>query len=311
MNKEIVNVLWCQSRGYWDNGLIIKALQGSFEELSFIPNEIVQCSTTDYDKRLKEGGILIVASRFVAQEHEKQILSEFISSMKWCLLFVSCDEEGIFPAESFSSDKTKVWIQNPDARQEYPSCRKVFLGWPEDTTDIIKTIEQTVFKEKTLWGFSGQLGHSSRIDCLNELSKRPENEGYLNITGGFSQGLSRAEYFKMLCNIKIAPCPSGPQTPDTFRLWEAIEAGCIPIVNKTSPTRPNATNYWKWMNPDCPIPSINSWSEIHDILDLFKRNEGNILDRKIEQIRIWWENYKKQFALDLSKDVMELKERFR
>ena len=33
----------------------------------------------------------------------------------------------------------------------------------------------------------------------------------------------------------MIPCPSGPATPDSFRLWEALEAGCVPIADGYAP----------------------------------------------------------------------------
>ena len=46
------------------------------------------------------------------------------------------------------------------------------------------------------------------------------------------------EMSEILSSTKFIPCPNGFFHPETYRLYEALECGCIPIVE-------NAYNYYE------------------------------------------------------------------
>jgi len=67
--------------------------------------------------------------------------------------------------------------------------------------------------------------------------KRPKLD--INISGGFNMGLNGDEYSKRLHNSKIAICPHGNVSVETFRFYEAARSGCVII----SPVLPNTQIY--------------------------------------------------------------------
>ena len=55
------------------------------------------------------------------------------------------------------------------------------------------------------------------------------------------------------------PCPNGFVHPETYRLYEALECGCIPIVE-------NAYRYYDRLFPSNPFIKIDKWSEAQSIM---------------------------------------------
>lgn len=68
--------------------------------------------------------------------------------------------------------------------------------------------------------------------------------------------LSKAEYIKEMTNSIFVPCPDGVN-PETFRFYEALEAGCIPLIVKTEK---NAA-WFKWVSNYIPLVANDSWED--------------------------------------------------
>jgi hypothetical protein len=70
--------------------------------------------------------------------------------------------------------------------------------------------------------------------------------------------MEREDYLTQLRTTRVAPCPAGPFTPDTFRFYEALNSGCYPIVDARSPGA--ALGYWqKVYGVDFPFPIVDDW----------------------------------------------------
>ena len=47
---------------------------------------------------------------------------------------------------------------------------------------------------------------------------------------GSKDSLSSVEYYEVLKDTKFVPTPHGYYHPETYRLYEELECGCIPII---------------------------------------------------------------------------------
>jgi hypothetical protein len=129
--------------------------------------------------------------------------------------------------------------------------------------------------------------------------------GLLHETPGFWQGLERSEYYIKMSQAKIIPCPSGPVTPDTIRLSEALEAGCLPIADGTCP-RPGypANGYWQYVlgcNP--PFPIIYDWTTLPEVM----RRELEQWPRNRDTAVAWWREYKRSMHAWIPEDLTILR----
>ena len=89
---------------------------------------------------------------------------------------------------------------------------------------------------------------------------------------------------KILSSTEFLPCPNGFVHPETYRLYEALECGCIPIVE-------NAYKYYDRLFPGNPFLKIDKWKESLPMLQNWSTKQ--ISNKREECIR-WWNEYKFQ-----------------
>ena len=131
--------------------------------------------------------------------------------------------------------------------------------------------------------WAGQANTEDRIKCTNELKKLTSN---VHVSPGFSQGMDRETYNEMMGRAKIVPCPGGWVSPDSFRLYEALEAGCTPVIHSRH------RDYFSFLG-DFPFPTVDDWSELGEI--------------EYVDYSDWWAGYKKQLHDEIDEDLAWLK----
>jgi hypothetical protein len=70
--------------------------------------------------------------------------------------------------------------------------------------------------------------------------------------------MSHDRYISMMADAIFIPCPAG-SAPETFRLYEALELGSIPILGKP---RDSVNFLSEWT--DYPGPILSSWSQLNE-----------------------------------------------
>jgi len=81
--------------------------------------------------------------------------------------------------------------------------------------------------------------------------------------------LSETQYKNILLQSAFVPCPDG-MNPDTFRVYEALEAGCIPLIVHTE-----ANDVWfRWISNYIPLLDIKSWDNaVRNMVQLLSKPE--------------------------------------
>lgn len=103
---------------------------------------------------------------------------------------------------------------------------------------------------------------------------------YLVFTNGYKKGLSGEEYSKKLYDSQIALCPKGTFVTETFRLFEAMRAGCV-IISKKFPDT--------YLYRNSPIIQVNNWQEGIEKVKMLLQNP-NLLSQYHKATLDWWEN---------------------
>ena len=109
--------------------------------------------------------------------------------------------------------------------------------------------------------FSGFVGNKHRKEALDKLLeiKKTYQRLFINVSDGFGKGLSREDYSAIMSQTMLAICPFGGSY-ETFRLTEALKAGCIPVQIR----RP-----LQWYDPVKEAIWIDSWDDLPDIMNAF------------------------------------------
>ena len=97
-------------------------------------------------------------------------------------------------------------------------------------------------------------------------------------TDSFHSGLSPEEYGRKLGNTKIALSPKGFVSTESFRMYEALRAGCV-LVTVRQPK--------SWYRTGWPAVEVRRWSSLKSVVDGLLKDEAELSRRQQESIR-WW-----------------------
>jgi predicted SAM-dependent methyltransferase len=154
------------------------------------------------------------------------------------------------------------------------------LGWSSGFTTNKKC--KSPPDRKYFWNFIGQIaGKPTREAMVNAMAEI--EGGYLrpSIQWNDPNGLKIEEYQKVLEDSVFTPSPAGWCNPDSFRLYEALEAGSIPIVD-------NIKYFKALFGEDIPFLSVKGWNEVQEVIR--SKDEHEILTQ-LECIA-WWTDQK-------------------
>lgn len=225
-------------------------------------------------------------------------LNEEISKLKWCVIIVTGNENVSNFHTAIKHPNCKVWLQTPEIEDQADR----FLGFGYPTEDI-KDFDRGVIRSRPyLVSFAGQVNHIRRRQAVENV--RIMKNHFIFETPGFNQGMAYNDYREMLLSSKIVACPGGPETPDTFRVYEALEAGCIPIVDLVSARNAeNYTgNYWEKVFEFCPLPVIYHWETLPIVVEEIMQNYLKVRD----EVQEWWVHAKLDIPLSLIEHVEEI-----
>lgn len=238
-------------------------------------------------------GVVIVPGRYDGAEGLTRVAVE---SLAGAVVFVTGDEEATYVHDKVEHPNLRWWHQLPRPSQ-HDFARPFGDGAPPHLRGHLRALGPDVERVHD-WSFSGQVGHKRRRELVDVLHGMVG--GYLNPTPGFTQGLAHDDYARLLASTKVVPCPSGPHTVDTFRAFEALEAGCIPVVDGLCYSY-DSRGYWdRLFGETPPFPVVtDSWETFPGIL-------AELLDGWAEravQVQAWWLQHKRRMAGWLADDL--------
>lgn len=252
-----------------------------------------------FDKSKSEDIILVLPGAY----HKVEDINREIKRFKSVLVIIVSDENNLFPVNELKHPHMKLWVQTPKTNATYPKGTRFFgvgYGFGHMHGARIRPLDHP----KDIF-ISGQDTHQRRHFIFDELDRyekeHPELEYFINRTKGFTQGYSEEMYFNLMNQTKIAPAPSGVVSPDSFRVYEALECGVIPIADDISPAY-NSKGYWAKLFPDTPMPILGD-DDIHSIIS----TELDNFNWRSIQIYAWWQQQKREYAYQLRDDVLFLK----
>lgn len=249
---------------YWDWG-IIKWMEGWLRQFR------------DVSKELEH--LVVIPGAFQADKVDE--INELLSEHPYCVVMVTSDEEAKFPVEQLDHPRMKVWLQYH--RNQWVHRYLPIGPGPGRFRPADKTLD---------WCFSGQVGHTKRQELMEVM--REVGGGFLFGTPGFTQGLPREDYEHLLSYTRMALCPGGPNSPDSFRLYEALESGCIPIVDNAP--------FFEEMFGDFPFLTVSHWDEAPDLIENYRASPD-----AAKTVYDWWQKTKYQLAYALEEDLCSLR----
>lgn len=291
-----VPVLWLSlnpdaiARGYWDQGLLEDLFAGDgwappggvvwehHEHRAARPGAVPQ--------GLPDHGVVIIGARHHADPPVAEALARVLAGMRWALLLACGDEEGALPlAELERLPGVEVWPQIP--QPDRLGGRWLPNGYPPGLRAFLRELGPQ--ERRWEWVFAGQVTHARREEAAGVL-RRMRDSGHLLETQGFTQGAPQEQFWTWLAQARTAPCPSGPCHVDSFRAWEALEAGAVPVVETTTGQGHSQAGYWSVLG--VPFPVVSSWDEIAGLARQITRR----WPADANAAGAWWIGQKREIA---------------
>jgi len=234
----------------------------------------INYNTIDNENKLEDGDVLIVIDS--NPEKKIKLYEKFKLICSKVYLFHLGDETG---ASNLSQvyDKCnyvlRTFCSNKYFKNEKVKC--IPLGYKSGI------VNKSYVNRKYKWAFTGTPHKSSRHDLLFQLSDiKPF---FCHKTEKFNKQIISVEKMsEVLSSTIFIPCPNGFYHPETYRLYEALECGCIPIVEETY-------KYFDRLFPNNPFLKINKWIDAKKILQSW---ESEKIKKKQKECIVWWDNYK-------------------
>lgn len=277
----------------WDQALAVELLSGRLWPLPFDAEE--------HEPAPGEGGP-VLAHGVLARNRA------WTTPSPWSLVLHTSDEEQTWDSGAMRSERVKTWLNHAHPLRPIAHDRRTLIGWTPGTREALADMERKPSAGRALCGFAGQSQNLSRARMLEILRREGADVAVSQGFGASVSGLSRADYLRFLTEHAVVPCPVGNVSPDTMRLYEAIESGCVPIVERRFRGWPETTDFWDWTAGSAgppPFPRVDSWDELSGILDRYRTNP-EILQRDATAALAWWIGVKRQMAMDLIDDTRAL-----
>ncbi len=153
-------------------------------------------------------------------------------------------------------------------------------------------------KRKYTWSFAGQIEKSTRIAMINSMKKVSSYHVHEINSFGDTNSLGTEAYRQLLQESIFVPCPKGWWNLDSFRVYEALECGCIPIVEKAP-----LDYFTKFLGPH-PFLSVENWEEAPALMEELLSHPDKLKEQQ-EKTTAWWINYKAEMIKKVATLVEE------
>lgn len=168
---------------------------------------------------------------------------------------------------------------------ERPGILQLPLGPPGMRPPPGPNVPQT--SRRYVWSFCGRL-MASRHEMLAVFSGL--SPAYVLA----DQWLPLHEFQNVLMQSKFVPCAMGNVMLETWRTYEALEAGCIPLLERRT-----TMDYYRNLLGDHPIPTFSSWREARRFV-MRQLETPDDLDSRQAGLLQWWgaakEGWRKRVA---------------
>jgi len=234
----------------------------------------------------------------------KTIVSIFEERGKQLSLLHLSDEFGNDSIEIYGSKAVKQVYRNywrPDLNVYGQKVMVLPLGYANDRC-ATQPSTPSFNDRKQVWSFAGSLDRPGRREGLAALRVlEPHEEKTKNIWSP-SEGLSAKEYNEILRDTKFVPCFRGSCALESFRFYEALEHGAIPLYVSGESAHGSKDEYYGLFGGMHPFLALPSWDVATKMLpSLLAKPE--VMEKHRAQIQEWWQAKKKSLKAQIQQTL--------
>lgn len=144
------------------------------------------------------------------------------------------------------------------------------------------------------WSFFGTAWQDRHLK-LKPLQEIQPHSLRLVDTWESPEKITRNQYVAILLDSLFVPCPPG-NNPETFRLYEALECGCIPLYVKSE----GDSLYIDWIQNEIGLLPLSNWDEARTLIQHFMK-EKEIMESYRNQLLVRWKTWKERIGTQVRK----------
>ena len=171
----------------------------------------------------------------------------------------------------------------------HPYCKAVIRNYPRkdvpDASHLITiplgyhhrcAVKKSMEERPWVWSFHGT-NWFQRGEQLKAFQMYEPHSYHLQPEWNHSSGTKPTEYLEILGNSQFCPILKGNHM-ETFRLYEALEAGTLPLFGPTI-----SSSYLEWIKQYVDVSTIYDWTSIESMSISIERKE----QARVEIMRQW------------------------
>jgi hypothetical protein len=158
----------------------------------------------------------------------------------------------------------------------------------EGSDDPLNKTPRLPFRS-TVWSFYGT-GWQDRKKLVEPLTTIQPHSLLLVDTWESPEKITRNQYVARLLDSVFVPCPPGNNI-ETFRLYEALECGCIPLYVKT----PGDEAYLHMLQEELGLLPVRSWEEATALMGHLMK-EKQLLETYRNTLLTQWKVWKNKLG---------------
>ncbi len=240
-------------------------------------------------------GAVVIINGAVATDG-MNVLNDQIRHFKWVLLASIGDEGSGQHLEWIQHPNCSIWVQDPKPGKHDRYHRLPSYSLPQ----IAQYVPKFGIEKSIDWFFSGSKRGRRWFDAIHNLNR--------DNCSLYDTHLGNEEYALSLARSKVVPCRPTFATPETCRVYDALEFGCVPIVGMTpsenicehcdrEDNHPHEHHWWRgsginWLqywsyifgeNP--PFPVVESY---HDLAAAMNKVLADWNEDTPKLMQNWW-----------------------
>jgi hypothetical protein len=177
-----------------------------------------------------------------------------------------------------------------------PGIKILPLGPTNNTMN--RSRHRFVAERRFVWSFAGAKT-APRMAMYKSLQTiEPHKCYFFDSRKHQNPTLDKKAFLTLLAETVFSPCPMGNVVLETFRVYESLEMGCIPIVE-----RRRWMPYYDMVMPGHPLPTFASWREAYLFIEMLRKDKRRLLDYQ-QTVADWWQNYKVQLRNEVEAFVL-------
>jgi hypothetical protein len=170
-----------------------------------------------------------------------------------------------------------------------PGIMTLPLGWPNGGQGPDRASLKPATERQYSWFFAGNL-FASRPAMLAAMLRVPNGQHlpFGRPQDALNTRLSPEDYRAVVAETIFIPSGMGNVVAETWRTYEALEAGCIPLLEKRW-----TMDYYRELLGPHPIPTFRNWSQAASFARDLLHRPADLLALQ-QEIILWWDGKKQQ-----------------